>query len=197
MPRSLLVQDTAFSPTDAALLAVGLINGITRLYNATGLVATKLRSARSHAESCRAVCFASDGQTLLSASADATILACNVESGTPLARIRHSKAVDRLASVSATQFAAADESGLIQLWDTRQEEAACAVQMHRDYVTALVAEPEARRLLSTSGDGNLGVLDLRTHKVRVQDVLLWLHGWRCSLEQGVFTPPFNSGSNIA
>ena len=161
------VQDVAFSPTEAALFALGLINGVTRLYSATELVTTKLRSTRSHAESCRAVCFSSDGQTLLSASADASILACSVESGTPLARIRHTKAVDRLACISPAQFAAADESGSIHIWDTRQQEAACAVQMHRDHVTALVAEPAAHRLLSTSGDGNLGVMDLRTHKVAV------------------------------
>ena len=111
------------------------------------------------------MCFSSDGQTLLSASADASILACSVESGTPLARIRHTKAVDRLACISPAQFAAADESGSIHIWDTRQQEAACAVQMHRDHVTALVAEPAAHQLLSTSGDGNLGVMDLRTHKV--------------------------------
>ena len=158
-------QAACFSPSEAGLLALGLINGVVRLYTVSGLTASKLRSTRSHAESSRAVCFSSDGQTVLSASADASILACDVESGKPMARIRHTTAVDQLVSVSATQFAAADESGQVQLWDTRQEQPACAVQMHRDYVSALVLDPHSKHLLSSSGDGNLGVMDLRTHKV--------------------------------
>ena len=39
------------------------------------------------------------------------------------------------------------------------------LQLRQDHVTDLACQPSAHRLLATSGDGNLGVLDLRTHKV--------------------------------
>ena len=67
--------------------------------------------------------------------------------------------------MDANQLACADENGQVSLWDTRQPDPAASVQLHQDHVTDLACQPNAHRLLSTSGDGNLGIMDLRTHKV--------------------------------
>ena len=62
---------------------------------------------------------------------------------------------------------AGDDDGRIQLWDTRQAEAAGSFAAHTDYISDMAAHAPERALLATSGDGTLSVNDTRTFKVGI------------------------------
>lgn len=94
------MQDCDFHPSQP-LLATGLIDGKLLLHGYDKQGVSPKESIKGHSASCRAVRFALNGDLLISASADQSLLAVDLETGKALARKKeaHSNAINRLAAL--------------------------------------------------------------------------------------------------
>jgi len=113
--------DLAFHPT-ANLLAVATITGHVQLHKygdpGSGEAAVaQLWTSNAHSESCRAVRFVQGGEFVLTASADKSILATNVETGQAVARLAdaHGEAINRLVNCSENTVASGDDGGTVKV----------------------------------------------------------------------------------
>uniref|UniRef100_A0A7I4DU66 Anaphase-promoting complex subunit 4 WD40 domain-containing protein n=1 Tax=Physcomitrium patens TaxID=3218 RepID=A0A7I4DU66_PHYPA len=110
--------DLAFHPS-ANLVAVALITGHVQLYKygGDGGEVARLWNSAAHSESCRAVRFAQGGQFVLTASPDKSILATDVETGQPVARLAdaHGVPINRLVNCGDTTVASGDDEGCIKV----------------------------------------------------------------------------------
>nr|KAJ0208510.1 hypothetical protein LSAT_V11C500295720 [Lactuca sativa] len=107
---------------------------------------------RAHNESCRAVRFINEGRVILIGSPDCSIIATDIETGPPVARLEnsHKKAVNMLVNLTETTIASRGDEG------------------HIKYITDMIFEPDSMKLLGPSGDGTLSVCNLRSSKVQTQ-----------------------------
>ena len=80
---------------------------------------------RCHDAACRTLAFVNDGALLLTGSSDRSILATDVATSKPLARLTnaHKAAVNRIVSIDAHTIASGDDDGVVKVWDTA--DAAC------------------------------------------------------------------------
>ncbi|CAN8287538.1 unnamed protein product [Cochlearia groenlandica] len=153
------------------LVATGLIDGHLHLYRYdTDSTLVRERKVRAHEESCRAVRFIDDGQRIVTASADCSILATDVETGANVARLEnaHEDAVNTLITVTETTIASGDDKGCVKIWDTRQRSCSHEFNAHEDYISDMTFASDSMKLVATSGDGTLSVCNLRTNKVQSQ-----------------------------
>ncbi|WZY92453.1 hypothetical protein YC2023_064782 [Brassica napus] len=153
------------------LVAAGLIDGQLHLYRYdTESSLVRERKVRAHKESCRAVRFIDDGQRIVTASADCSILATDVETGASVARLEnaHEDAVNTLITVTETTIASGDDKGCVKIWDTRQRSCSHEFSVHEDYISDMTIASDSMKLVATSGDGTLSVCNLRTNKVQAQ-----------------------------
>ena len=124
--------------------------------------------AHDHENPCRAVRFSISGDLVFTGSTDKSILAVDVATGKARARKRdaHPHPITRLLGISETVTASGDEEGGVSLWDIRQSDAIATLSPHSDYISDFYHHPKENALLSTSGDGTLSLIDLRTNKVK-------------------------------
>lgn len=162
--------DLDFHPSNQ-LVAAGLITGNLFVYRyAEDSEPQRVLKVRAHSESCRAVRFINEGRVILTGSPDCSILATDIETGSPVARLEgsHEKAVNRLVNLTETTIASGGDEGCIKVWDTRQQSCCNSFQVHEEYITDITFEPDSMKLLGTSGDGTLSVCNLRSSKVQTQ-----------------------------
>lgn len=163
------MQDVDFHPTEH-ILATGIVDGRLLLHSCTHDATALLHSikAHDHEHPCRAVRFSLGGDLILSSSTDKSILAVDVATGKAQARKRnaHDAAISRLAAVSESITASGDEDGILKLWDSRQSDAIATLTPHTDYISDMAVCDAEHALLSTSGDGTLSLIDVRTRKVK-------------------------------
>ncbi|KAK6915233.1 WD40 repeat, partial [Dillenia turbinata] len=163
--------DIDFHPS-TNLITVGLINGDLHVYRySPELLPQRVLKVRAHLrESCRAVRFINEGQAIASASPDCSILATDVETGSPIARLEnsHEDAVNRLVNLTESTIASGDDGGCIKVWDTRQRSNCNTFKAHEEYISDITYASDSMRLLGTSGDGTLSVYDIRKNKVQAQ-----------------------------
>lgn len=162
--------DLDFHPSNN-LVALGLITGNLFLYRySEDSEPQRVLKVRAHSESCRAVRFINEGRVILTGSPDCSILATDVETGSPVARLEncHEKAVNRLVNLTETTIASGGDEGCIKVWDTRQQSCCNSFQVHEEYITDMTFEPDSMKLLGTSGDGTLSVSNLRSNKVQTR-----------------------------
>ncbi|KAG2715641.1 hypothetical protein I3760_03G087600 [Carya illinoinensis] len=165
-----LAFDLDFHPS-SELVSAGLISGDLHLYRyGANELPQRLLEVRAHTESCRAVRFIDGGRAIATCSPDRSILATDVETGSPIARLEdaHGDAINRLINISETTIASGDDEGCIKVWDTRQRSCCNSFDAHHDYVSDMTFASDASKLLSTSGDGTLSVCSLRRNKVQAQ-----------------------------
>ncbi|GJP67704.1 hypothetical protein CLOP_g24493 [Closterium sp. NIES-67] len=164
--------DVDFHPT-AHLLSVSFISGVVQLFDvdpATLQFESKWKK-RGHTDSCRAARFAANGRFVVSAAADKSIVVRDVETGERVSKVMgaHSEGINRLACWGDSCVASGDDSGTVKLWDLRQDGSAinstASVQVASDYLTDIRPLPSCNRLLTSSGDGSMAVVDLATNRV--------------------------------
>lgn len=163
--------DLAFHPT-ANLLAVAAITGHVQLHKygdpGSGEAAVaQLWISNAHSESCRAVRFVQGGEFVLTASADKSILATNVETGQAMARLAdaHGEAINRLVNCGENTVASGDDGGTVKVWDTRQNKCCNSFSAHQDFVADMEFLPGSHQLLAASGDGTLSICNLRRNRI--------------------------------
>ncbi|KAM7262260.1 hypothetical protein ACFE04_021337 [Oxalis oulophora] len=159
-----------FHPSNQ-LVSAALITGDIHLYRYAAALDSspqKLLEVHAHEESCRAVRFINNGLAIVSASADCSILATDVETGTQITRLdnAHDDAIYTLINVTESTIASGDDAGCIKVWDTRQRTCCNTFEAHEDYVSDITFAADAMKLIGTSGDGTLSVCSLRRNKVQ-------------------------------
>ncbi|KAF2291670.1 hypothetical protein GH714_028034 [Hevea brasiliensis] len=160
-----------FHPQDH-MVAAALITGHLHLYRYTADFSSQKRllEVQAHDDSCRAVRFINGGQAILTASSDRSILATDVETGSPIARVEnaHEDAIFSLINLNESTIATGDDQGCIKVWDTRQRSCCNSFNAHEDYVSDMTFASDSMKLLGTSGDGTLSVCNLRSNKVQTR-----------------------------
>ncbi|XP_068501150.1 WD repeat-containing protein 55-like [Phaseolus vulgaris] len=160
--------DVHFHPSDN-LVATALINGDLHLYRfGPDMVLVRQLEVTAHRDSCRAVRFIDCGRVLLTASSDCSILATDVETGSTITRIHnaHKAAVNRLINLTESTVASGDDDGFIKVWDTRTRSRCNYFNVHESYISDMTFISGEMKLLTISGDGTLGVCNLRTNTVQ-------------------------------
>ncbi|KAK2648791.1 hypothetical protein Ddye_016280 [Dipteronia dyeriana] len=159
-----------FHPSDQ-LVAAALITGDFHLYRYSADAAPlKLLDVHAHDDSCRAVRFINGGKAIVTGSSDHSILATDVETGSPIARLEnsHEDAIYSLINVTESTIASGGDEGCIKVWDTRQRTLCSSFNAHEDYVSDMTFVSDAMKLLGTSGDGTLSVCNLRKNTVQTR-----------------------------
>ncbi|KAF9664011.1 hypothetical protein SADUNF_Sadunf17G0111700 [Salix dunnii] len=169
-----------FHPSDN-LVTAGLITGDLHLYRFNADSSPqRLLEIHAHSESCRAARFINDGQAIITGSSDRSILATDLETGSPIARLEnaHEDAIFSLINLTESTVATGDDQGCVKVWDTRQRSCCNSFNVHEDYVSDMTFASDSMKLLSTSllfpsyvffsGDGTLSVCNLRSNKIQSQ-----------------------------
>lgn len=164
-------------------------------YDASASSCARSRTISCHPDgaSCRTLAFVDGGGLLLSGGSDCAILATDVATGAPLARLTnaHKSAVNRLTRLGdehRTLLASGDDDGVVKVWDTRQRKSCGSFAPFVDFVSDIcyVSSAEASdggaddpaagaaaeapsggaggSLVATSGDGTIAHLSLRAWK---------------------------------
>ncbi|GFZ44714.1 WD repeat-containing protein JIP5 [Saitozyma sp. JCM 24511] len=72
--------------------------------------------------------------------------------------------INRLFCVNENLVATGDDDGVIKFWDPRQQESIRSYSQHYDYISDFAYFDDKRQLISTSGDGHLSAIDIRSSK---------------------------------
>jgi hypothetical protein len=95
-----------------------------------------------------------------------------------LCPLAHPAPVNVVRCFADTLLVSGDDDGGLRVWDTRaaSREPAAVLSPHEDVITDLLVDAARSTLLSTSGDGTLGVHDLRKMGKRstVTEQVRWL-----------------------
>ncbi|XP_077624910.1 WD repeat-containing protein 55 [Crocuta crocuta] len=157
----------AFHPT-RDLLAAGDVDGDVFVfsYSCQEGETKELWSSGHHLKSCRAVVFSEDGQKLVTVSKDKAIHVLDVEQGRLERRISkaHSAPINSLLLVDEHVLATGDDTGGIRLWDQRKEGPLMDMRQHEEYIADMALDPAKKLLLTASGDGCLGVFNIRRRR---------------------------------
>ncbi|XP_042547980.1 WD repeat-containing protein 55 [Dipodomys spectabilis] len=150
------------------LLAAGDVDGDVFLfsYSCQEGETKEVWSSGHHLKSCRAVVFSEDGQKLVTVSKDKAIHFLNVEEGRLERRISkaHGAPINSLLLVDENVLATGDDTGGIRLWDQRKEGHLMDMRQHEEYIADMVLDPAKKLLLTASGDGCLGVFNIKRRR---------------------------------
>ncbi|XP_026883034.2 WD repeat-containing protein 55 [Electrophorus electricus] len=162
-----IVNTLAFHPKED-ILAAGDIDGDIYLYSysCTEGENKELWSSGHHLKSCRKVAFSSDGGKLFSVSKDKAVHIMDVEAGKLETRIpkAHSKPINALLLVDENMLATGDDEGTLKMWDMRKGNAFMSLKHHEDYISDMAVDLAKRTLLTSSGDGTMGVFNLKRRR---------------------------------
>lgn len=123
-------------------------------------------SLRPTKRSCRGLACDLSGDRIWSVSKDKAIHIIDTIRGDIIeARTAvHDSALSRVKQLLPNMFATGDDDGVIKLWDSRKSEQICEYTQHFDYISDFLWLEDKRQLISTSGDGTLSVIDVRSKK---------------------------------
>lgn len=162
-----IVNTLAFHPSQD-ILAAGDIDGDIYLYSysCTEGENKELWSSGHHLKSCRKVVFSSDGQKLFSVSKDKAVHIMDVEAGKLVTRIpkAHKVSINALLLVDENLFATGDDEGTLKVWDLRKGTSFMDLKHHEDYISDIAVDQAKKMLLTSSGDGTLGVFNIKRRR---------------------------------
>jgi len=166
------IFDIDFHPS-INCIAIGMIDGSVSLYK-YGVNEgdnSLMMSSKLHSKSCRGLAFSEQGDSLYTISSDRSIKGVD---GTGAIKMNIEDAHDNpinkclilsgLGRTESTMIATGDDSGCVKIWDTRvssNNNAIMSWKLHEDFISGFSYNHDASTLLSVSGDGTLGVYDVR------------------------------------
>ncbi|KAM3590418.1 uncharacterized protein V6R79_009255 [Siganus canaliculatus] len=126
----------------------------------------ELWSSGHHMKSCRQVRFSADGLKLFSVSRDKCIHQLDAERGQLVTRIRgaHGAPINSLLLVDENILATGDDGGTLKVWDMRKGTSFMDLKHHDDYISDIAVDQAKRILLTTSGDGTMGVFNIKRRR---------------------------------
>ncbi|XP_017348830.1 WD repeat-containing protein 55 isoform X2 [Ictalurus punctatus] len=155
-----IINSLAFHPKED-ILAAGDVDGDIYLYRYSCNEGEnkELWSSGHHLKSCRSVAFSK----LFSVSKDKAVHIMDVVAGKLVKRIpkAHSKPINALLVVDENVVATGDDEGTLKVWDMRKSTSFMSLKHHEDYISDIAADPAKRTLLTSSGDGTMGVINLK------------------------------------
>lgn len=162
-----IVNTLAFHP-NRDILATGDMDGDIYVfsYSCTEGETKELWSSGHHLKSCREVAFSHDGQKLFSVSKDKSVHVMDVEVGKLVTRITkaHSVPINALLLVDENVLATGDDGGTLKVWDMRKGTAFMDLKHHEDYISGIAIDQAKRTLLTSSGDGMMGVFNIKRRR---------------------------------
>uniref|UniRef100_A0A8C3SYV1 WD repeat-containing protein 55 n=1 Tax=Chelydra serpentina TaxID=8475 RepID=A0A8C3SYV1_CHESE len=157
----------AFHPNQD-ILAAGDVDGDVYVYSYSCLEGgnRQLWSSGHHLKSCREVSFSQDGNQLFTVSKDKSIHILNVEEGRLVTRFfkAHSSALNSLLVIDEHLFATGDDGGMLKVWDLRKGTAIMEMRQHEEYISSMAIDENKKLLLTTSGDGTMGVFNIKRRR---------------------------------
>ncbi|CAG9460369.1 unnamed protein product [Pedinophyceae sp. YPF-701] len=168
-------MDCQFHPRANQLAACDLAGRVT-VFSYKGCEANECLRFSPHKKSIRSLQYVSGGAQLATGCADGSICVSDVETGKALrkdlaesAGSDDAEGVMRLLSLDGENLVAAgDEGGAVALYDVRQQGRAWRLEVHDDFVTDLVLNEREAQVVSSSGDGTLGVISSRKGKLKAR-----------------------------
>ncbi|OCH94597.1 WD40 repeat-like protein [Obba rivulosa] len=160
------IFDIAFHPTES-LVYTGLLSGEVKAfsYDEQGNHECKF-SVRPSKRSCRAIAVGHDGGKLWAGGKGKALHTIDVATGV-VADTRaaaHAAAINRMKPLLPHLLATGDDDGVIKLWDPRKPDAIRAYAQHFDFISDFLFLEDKKQLVTTSGDGTLSVIDVRSKK---------------------------------
>ncbi|XP_076019368.1 WD repeat-containing protein 55 [Genypterus blacodes] len=150
------------------MLACGDVDGDVYAfsYSCTEGENRELWSSGHHMKSCRQVRFSADGLKLYTVSRDKAVHALDSERGQLVTRIRgaHEVPINSLLLVDENILATGDDAGTLKVWDMRKGTAVMDLKHHEDYISDITVDQAKRILLTTSGDGTMGVFNIKRRR---------------------------------
>ncbi|XP_045406959.1 WD repeat-containing protein 55 isoform X1 [Lemur catta] len=103
---------------------------------------------------------------LVTVSKDKAIHVLDVEQGRLERRISkaHGAPINSLLLVDENVLATGDDAGCIRLWDQRKEGPLMDMRQHEEYIADMALDPAKKLLLTASGDGCLGVFNIKRRR---------------------------------
>ncbi|XP_025923663.1 WD repeat-containing protein 55 [Apteryx rowi] len=151
-----------------AVLAAGDVDGDVYLYAYSCVEGEnrELWSSGHHLKSCRDVAFSLDGQKLFTVSKDKSIHILTVEDGRLETRFSkaHSSALNCVLPINDHVFATGDDGGALKVWDLRKGATVLEARQHEEYISAMAVDGNGKLLLTASGDGTLGVFNIKRRR---------------------------------
>uniref|UniRef100_A0A8C5M4S9 WD repeat-containing protein 55 n=1 Tax=Leptobrachium leishanense TaxID=445787 RepID=A0A8C5M4S9_9ANUR len=161
------VNTIAFHP-NRDIIAAGDLDGDVFVYSYSCLENgnKELWSSGHHLKSCREAAFSFDGEQLFTVSKDKSIHILNVEEGKLVKRISkaHDSPLNSLLLIDENIFATGDDNGMLKLWDLRKGVAFMEMKNHEEYISDMVIDQNKKMLLTTSGDGTMGVFNIKRRR---------------------------------
>ncbi|XP_068273338.1 WD repeat-containing protein 55 isoform X1 [Nyctibius grandis] len=150
------------------LLAAGDVDGdvYAYSYSCTEGENRQLWSSGHHLKSCRDVAFSPDGQRLFTVSKDKAIHVLTAEEGRLETRFpkAHGSALNCVLPVDDHVFATGDDGGALKVWDLRKGDAVLEARQQEEYISAMAVDGNGKILLTASGDGTLGVFNVKRRR---------------------------------
>ncbi|XP_071614974.1 WD repeat-containing protein 55 [Heliangelus exortis] len=170
-PEDICFQATAnaiaLHPT-RSLLAAGDVDGDVYLflYSCTEGENRQLWSSGHHLKSCRDVAFSQDGQKLFTVSKDKAVHILTVEEGRLETRFpkAHGSALNCVLPIDHHLFATGDDVGGLKVWDLRKGDSILEAREQEEYISAMAVDGNGKVLLTASGDGTLGVFNVKRRR---------------------------------
>ncbi|XP_027592489.1 WD repeat-containing protein 55 isoform X2 [Pipra filicauda] len=154
--------------SERPLLAAGDVDGDVYLYSysCTEGENRQLWSSGHHLKSCRDVAFSQDGQKLFTVSKDKSIHILTVEEGRLETRFpkAHGSALNCVLPIDHHVFATGDDGGAVKVWDLRRGDAILEARQQEEYISAMTVDGNGKILLTASGDGTLGVYNVKRRR---------------------------------
>ncbi|TIA82476.1 hypothetical protein E3P98_01403 [Wallemia ichthyophaga] len=158
-------HDCVFSPNSDNVY-VGLLTGEIKGFSYTEQGYERKLRVRPSKKSCRGLDVSGDGNTLYAVSKDGSMSHIDAITGQTVAHTQkaHDEPISRVKLTMPNLLATGDDEGVVKLWDTRKPEPLRAYTHHFDYISDFHYEDADRKLLSSSADGTLSVIDVRNNK---------------------------------
>merc|ERR1711957_562480 len=77
----------------------------------------------------------------------------------------HSSPINSILNFGSHLMASGDDDGCIKVWDLRSKQVALEFHESEEFISDMVYHEQSNMLLATSGDGTLGVFDVRNGKM--------------------------------
>ena len=147
------VEQVALSP-DGKLVAVALTDHAVHLLDAAN--AREVRTLEAQDAPISALAFSADGQTLVTAAEDRSLIAWGLQAGEKVARLSSDARVrDAAFSPDGALLAIATVEGYVRLFTTEDWSPAARLDGHEGAVTSVAFSADSSTLLSSGDDGTI------------------------------------------
>ncbi|EMD37007.1 hypothetical protein CERSUDRAFT_137412 [Gelatoporia subvermispora B] len=160
------IFDIAFHPTES-IAYTGLLSGEIKAfsYDEQGNYDNKF-TVRPSKRSCRTIAVSHSGDKLWAGGKGKALHVIDVATGVveDTRAAAHDAAINRMRHITPHMLATGDDDGVVKLWDPRAPEAIRAYNHHFDFISDFLFLADKKQLVTTSGDGTLSVIDVRSKK---------------------------------